>query len=124
MLKLAVLSDFHLGFGQGTERYEDSFKNASLALELAAKSGPNLILLVGDIFHEKIPKPEVLAKAIEMFTKVGRLLKSNPLLVKRIKNNKIEEVKKVISPMICIWGTHERRHAQSVNPVQLLEKTG
>ncbi len=124
MLKLAVLSDFHLGFGQGTDVYDDSFGNASLALELAAKSEPSLILLVGDIFHEKVPKPEVLAQAIEMFSKTNRMVKSSPLLVKKVKNNKTEEVKKAISSVICVWGTHERRSTQSINPVQLLEKAG
>ena len=37
MLKLAVISDLHLGFSWGTERGQDAFEQASQAFELAIK---------------------------------------------------------------------------------------
>jgi len=115
MLKLAVLSDLHLGFAYGTERGEDAFVNAERAFSVALREEPNLILIPGDIFHDKIPRPEVLARAIELFTKVNKSMKTKPILLKK---------KQLIPPIICIWGTHERRHADSINPVQILEKAG
>ncbi|MBD3263007.1 hypothetical protein GF374_01355, partial [Candidatus Woesearchaeota archaeon] len=124
MLKLAIISDLHLGFAYGTERGEDAFKNAEKAFNLALKEEPNLILLGGDIFHDKIPRPEILGRTIELFTKINKSTKANTLLLEKTKNNETKELKKVIPSIICIWGTHERRHAQSTNPVQILQKAG
>lgn len=124
MLKLAIISDLHLGFKYGSERGEDSFKNAEKAFETALKEEPHLILIPGDIFHDKIPSLKILGRAIELFTKVNKLMKTNPVLLKKIKGGKTKQQKKIIPPIICIWGTHERRHAESVNPVQVLEKAG
>jgi len=124
MLKLAIISDLHLGFAYGTERGEDVFINAEKAFSLALKEEPNLILIPGDIFHDKIPRPEILARAIELFARVNNSIKKKPILLKTIKNNETKESKQFISPIVCIWGTHERRHTHSINPVQILEKAG
>ncbi len=96
-MKFAVIGDLHLGFQFGTERGEDSFKNAKCALDKSI--GCDLVILMGDIFHDKIPKPEVMSRAIELF-------------------------KSVKTPILTIYGTHERRQADSINPVQLLAKIG
>jgi len=124
MLKVAVLSDLHLGFAYGTERGEDSFANAEQAFSKALSEDPDLILIPGDIFHDKIPRPEVLGRAIDLFAKVNNSMKSKPLLIKRIKENKLSQTEHLIPPIIAIWGTHERRHSGSVNPAQILEKAG
>ncbi len=124
MLKLAVISDLHLGFSWGTERGQDAFEAASQAFELAIKQEPDMILLLGDIFHDKIPKPEVLAAVIELLAGVRPKLKSEVKIIKRIKEQQEEELKQKIPSIICIYGTHERRHSQSINPVQILEKAG
>lgn len=126
MLKVAILSDSHLGFGFGTERENDSFTNFELAVRTALKEEPQpqIMLLVGDIFHEKIPKQEVLAKTIELFAKINKLMKARPQVLRRVKDGKEDIIKEFIPPIIAIWGTHERRHTDSVNPVQILEKAG
>ena len=125
MLKIAVLSDTHLGFGIGTERENDCYENLEQATKLALKEGAQLILMCGDIFHDKIPRQEVLGKAIEIFTRVNRSMNSAPKLLKRVKLGNTEVFKElVIPPVIAIWGTHERRHIGSTNPVQILEKAG
>ncbi len=124
MLKLAILSDTHLGFAWGEERQEDSFKNLEQAFSLAAKQEPDLILLAGDIFHDRIPRQEILGRAIELFSKFSKKLRSRPFCVKAVKDGQAHDVKNNIPPIIAIWGTHERRHADSTNPLHILEKAG
>ena len=123
-MKLAFISDLHLGFAFGTERGEESFENADKAFELALKEKPDLVLIGGDIFHDKIPRQEVIGKAIELFTKLNLKLKKVLLLKKITKDKQTIEKKELIPAVIGIWGTHERRHANSTNPAQLLEKAG
>jgi DNA repair exonuclease SbcCD nuclease subunit len=123
-MKLAFISDLHLGFAFGTERGEESFENADKAFELALKEKPDLVLIGGDIFHDKIPRQEVIGKAIELFNKLNLKLKKVLLLKKINKNKETIEKKELIPAVIGIWGTHERRHANSTNPAQLLEKAG
>lgn len=124
MLKVVIISDTHLGFAWGEERQEDSFSNLEQAFSLAAKQEPDLILLAGDIFHDRIPRQEILGRAIELFSKFSKKLKSRPFCVKAVKDGQAFEVKNSIPPIIAIWGTHERRHADSTNPLHLLEKAG
>ena len=123
MLKVAVLSDPHLGFGIGTERENDAFNNFEQALRAVIKEEPqpHVILLCGDIFHDKIPRQEVLGKVIELFTKANKQLKTRPQILKRVKGGNTEIIKEFIPPIIAIWGTHEKRHSESTNPVQILE---
>ena len=123
-MKIAFISDIHLGFAYGTERGEESFENCKQAFDLALKDKPDLILLGGDIFHDRIPRQEVLGRAIELFTDLNHKMKK-VLLLKTVTRDKEEvEKKQLIPAVIGIWGTHERRHAESTNPVQLLEKAG
>jgi DNA repair exonuclease SbcCD nuclease subunit len=123
-MKLAFISDLHLGFAFGTERGEESFENAEKAFELALKEKPDLVLIGGDIFHDKIPRQEVIGKAIELFTSLNQKLRKVLLLKKITKNKETIEKKELIPAVIGIWGTHERRHTNSTNPAQLLEKAG
>ncbi|MEM2874175.1 MAG: metallophosphoesterase [Candidatus Nanoarchaeia archaeon] len=123
-MKLAFLSDLHLGFAYGSERQEDSFEGAKQAFALCLREKPDLILLGGDIFHDKIPRQEVLGKAIELFTEVNKKLKKVLVIKKIDKDKKVVEKKELIPAIVGIWGTHERRHENSTNPAQLLEKAG
>ncbi|MBI2040603.1 MAG: DNA repair exonuclease [DPANN group archaeon] len=124
MLKVAIISDTHLGFAWGEERQEDSFRNLEQAFSLAAKQEPDLVLLAGDIFHDRIPRQEILGRAIEIFSKFCKKLKSRPFCVKAVRDGNTHEIKNNVPPIIAIWGTHERRHADSTNPLHLLEKAG
>ncbi|RMD64466.1 hypothetical protein D6833_04380, partial [Candidatus Parcubacteria bacterium] len=94
-MKVAVLGDFHLGYQRF---YEDSFIQAGRALSRACECA-DLILIAGDIFDERVPKQETMARAFELFSKVDR-------------------------KVIVIHGTHERRPRGFVNPVDLLCKAG
>jgi DNA repair exonuclease SbcCD nuclease subunit len=120
-MRIAVISDLHLGFAWGTERQEDSFRNAREAFSKALAEKPDVILLLGDIFHDRVPKPEILAPTIELFAQVKNSLKPVKILSK-VKDKKEEVTTGTIPAIIGIYGTHERRHAYSINPVQTLTK--
>jgi len=124
MLKVAIISDTHLGFAWGEERQEDSFNNLEQAFDEIIQHEANVVLLAGDIFHDRIPRQEILARAIETFSKFAARFKSRPFCVKAIKDKQTHEVKQFTSPLIAIWGTHERRHVGATNPMHILEKAG
>jgi len=90
-MKIAVFSDTHLGYA----RFEsDSYSQAERAVDSASERA-DLILCAGDIFDTKIPKLETLKRAVEIFRRA-----------------------KV--PVFAIYGNHERRPKDEVNPAQLL----
>jgi DNA repair exonuclease SbcCD nuclease subunit len=124
MFKIAIISDTHLGFKYDTELGQDAFENFKQAFELALKENPDLFLFPGDIFDEKIPRPEVLGDVIDLFKEFRRRHSKTVTLLKSVKKDGISEEKKEIPNFICIYGTHERRHSKSTNPVHLLEKAG
>ncbi len=94
-MKVAILGDFHFGYSRF---YEDSFVQAERAL-LEADKRADLILVAGDVFDTRVPKPEVMSRAISIF-------------------------KKLTKPVYMIHGTHERRPKGFVNPVELLCQIG
>jgi len=121
-MRIAVLSDFHLGYAWGTEFQEDSFDQAESAISCALAQKPDLILLLGDIFHDKIPKQEVLLRAIKLFKKFQSLPKAT--IRQSVKNKENKILQRSIPPVIGIFGTHERRSAGSANPVHILQEAG
>jgi DNA repair exonuclease SbcCD nuclease subunit len=94
-MKIAIISDTHLGY---TRFYEDSFRQAENAF-LDAERNADVILFAGDLFDTKIPKLEDLEKAMSI-----------------LKNLK--------KPVFAIHGNHERRTKGMVNPVKLLAQSG
>ncbi|MFH1545709.1 MAG: DNA repair exonuclease [archaeon] len=117
-MKIAIFSDFHLGFGARTERREEAFNNAKQAVELAKEIKPDLILHAGDLFDSTIPSSESLYEAIELC----HLLKEGKSKVKILKENKPIPFEGI--PVIAISGTHEYRGKDYKNALQLLEKAG
>lgn len=120
-MKILILPDLHFGFGQGTEKENDSFEYAKQAL----KEDADIILLVGDIFDSRTPSTDIFVKALRMF------------LEPHLRLDKIENFKGVVKnldhlsplvkkgiPVIAIHGTHERRVKGLLNPIQALEKAG
>ncbi|MCD6477980.1 MAG: metallophosphoesterase [Candidatus Aenigmarchaeota archaeon] len=93
-VKIAIISDLHLGIGRNTERSEDCWDAAREAFEKAKDC--DLILLPGDIFDGRIPRPEDWAKCMGILSNV-----------------------KV--PIVAIHGNHERRGKGLINPVEGLE---
>ncbi len=122
-MKVVVIADLHLGFAYGSERQEDSFRNAAEAFSKALAEKPDCILMLGDIFHDKIPKPEIMARALELFRTLRSGLGQTKLINLR-KGNKETMENRMVPPILGIYGTHERRNVGSVNPVHILEKAG
>jgi len=115
-MKLAVISDTHFGYGWGTEREEDAFRNAAEAFDRA--SDADIILMPGDIFDRKTPRQSVLARAIDIFRGSWR----NESSLEASFDGKRWQCDR--TPIVAIHGTHERRSDDSVNPIQLLERAG
>ncbi|MBU0532997.1 metallophosphoesterase [Candidatus Micrarchaeota archaeon] len=90
-MKIAIFSDPHLGYHRFEE---DSYIQAERTIVDATEKA-DLILCGGDIFDTKVPKLETLKRAVEIFNK-----------------SKI--------PIFAIFGNHERRAKEFVNPAQLL----
>ena len=58
MVKVSIISDLHLGFGKDTEREEDAFVATKRAFEKAKELESDLIILAGDMFDTRLPRPE------------------------------------------------------------------
>ncbi len=122
-MRIAILSDFHFGFGAGTERQEDSYEAFREAIEKTKDC--DLIIFGGDVFDTRNPDAETLTKAMELMIK-PLLVKNDVKLVKGIEKDisKISEIALMGIPIVAIHGTHERRTKGLLNPVEALEKAG
>jgi len=126
-LKFAVIADFHLGTKWGTARKNDSFDQAKEAIEKAIDLGAQLILVLGDVFDERIPRqPEIWANALNIFS-IPSLQKPSGVRLERT----IDKPKGEISPaalrgipVVSLHGNHERRTRGFTNPVETLEAAG
>jgi len=114
-MKIAILSDFHLGY----ERFrEDAYRQAEEALTAAA-SLADMLLLPGDLFDSRAPRTEILAEAINLFRNAhGHAWKA------RIESVQSDSKAYTDAPVITIPGTHERRAQKMENPVTLLALAG
>lgn len=115
-MKISIFSDLHLGFASNTPLEQDSFDNAEQALRQSLDS--DLILICGDLFDEKFPKPDEILKAIKIFSlakkaKGARILEGI--------NKDLPEIQGI--PIVALHGTHERWSGRP-NAVQLLESAG
>jgi DNA repair exonuclease SbcCD nuclease subunit len=125
-LRVAVISDLHLGTKWGTKREQDSFEQAREAFERALELGAQLILVPGDIFELRIPRQEMWAKAMRILSlplargggrfKLADTIDKNPDDVSPVALQGV--------PVVGLHGNHERRSTGLVNPVQALEAAG
>ncbi|MDE1874143.1 MAG: DNA repair exonuclease [Candidatus Micrarchaeota archaeon] len=114
-MKIAIASDFHLGY----DRFrEDAFKQAEEALEAASKVA-DAIIIPGDVFDMRVPKPDVLAEAINLFRNLSKKDWKARVIEVKAANRAYTSV-----PVIAIPGTHERRAQGAENPVNLLGLAG
>ncbi len=121
-MKIAVISDMHLGYGEGTDREEDAYRQADEAVEKALEKDVDLILLPGDIFDGKTPKPETWSRALRILKK-PLMKKGREVKIKEPQRGK-EKLSQSGVPVIAIHGTHERRSKGYVNPIEMLEDAG
>ena len=118
-MRVAILSDFHLGFAEGRERSEECFKQASQALKLALEGGAELIIHAGDLFDEDVPSQETWEKTFKVFAPL-KTAKATAVVVKE-KDGKKQEFHFPHIPLIAIHGTHECRGRDFKNALEVLE---
>ena len=113
-MKIAILSDMHIGY----DRFrKDAFLQAKEALEKACRMA-DAIIIPGDIFDARFPKPDVIAEAIVLFRDAP--VKEFGAEIIDFKGEKEIHTKK---PILAIPGTHERRTGDTEDPVDLLNLT-
>ncbi|MEM0201237.1 MAG: DNA repair exonuclease [Candidatus Micrarchaeaceae archaeon] len=113
-MKVAILSDFHLGY----ERFfEDAFNQAKEALSKASELA-DMLIIPGDIFDYRKPEPEVMAQAVNLFREASQ--KNYSTKVVDYTGEKLYTTK----PIIAIPGTHERRAEDSIDSVDVLHLAG
>ena len=125
-MKIAVISDTHLGAKWGTERGKDSLDQAREAIEHSLELGAELILIPGDIFDSKTPIPDVWAQAGRILSIPHSRGQSALELSQTVEKNSgdIPSASLRGVPVVALHGNHERRTRGFVNPVQALEATG
>ncbi len=123
-MRIAVVTDFHLGFDYGGKRERDSFINAESAFDSALAENPDLVLVLGDVFHDKVPRPEIMAQAIDLFSKVALKVGNIKIVRKKDLKEKEEFLNQNVPAILGIYGTHETRNKGNINPIHLLEKAG
>ncbi|MCD4739881.1 DNA repair exonuclease [archaeon] len=122
-MRLAVISDPHLGYAWGSERQEDPFNQAKEAFEKAIESA-DLILLPGDLFDTRVPKQEIMEKAMRL---LSMALDAKGSSIKTIDSFNVSEPSDYTLggiPVVAIHGNHERRGSMLVNPVETLAAGG
>ncbi|MCL5433375.1 MAG: metallophosphoesterase [Candidatus Marsarchaeota archaeon] len=105
----------------GYERfYQDAYAQAKDALEKVSNMA-DVVILPGDIFDKRAPKPEVIAQAINLF----RELSKNNWKAKVIEFKGFNGGKAYTNiPVIAIPGTHERTSEGKENVLNLLALAG
>lgn len=113
-MKIALISDFHLGYSQ------DSLPQARDALSKAC-SIADMVVLAGDLFDSRVPRQETIYEAIGLFRDFKPFLKKefSASISSREGFLKID-----FNPFVAIYGTHERRAKGLVNAIQLLDSAG
>ena len=124
-MKIAIISDTHMGHKFGEEIGNDSFDTLEEGIGIGYDY--DVILLAGDIFDSRIPRPEVMTRAMKIFF-ISKLKESetkiSSLVSKDNKEKKIRDMCRKGIPVIAIYGTHERRGVGLINPVEMLDETG
>ncbi len=109
-MRIAIISDWHLGVDFDSELGKDSFTNLYSAFKQLEKQDIDLLLVPGDLFDVPVPSHEVLFETISIL---------NDLNLK----NKFSEISGKL-PILAIIGNHEYRSKDYVTTVELLESLG
>lgn len=125
-MKIAVLSDFHLGSKDGTPRENDSFDQAREAMERSLELGAQAILIPGDIFDDRTPDQETWSEAMKILSLASESENRDVRLLDVIERERddISALPLRGTPVIAIHGNHERRGKGFVDSVEALESAG
>ncbi|MBU5690014.1 MAG: DNA repair exonuclease [Candidatus Aenigmatarchaeota archaeon] len=122
-MKISVFSDLHFGVNANTKLENDCFENAEEAIDKSLDS--DIIIICGDIFDSRYPRPDTIAKATKILSKP--LFKHSEIKIVSTIGKKIEKIHERILngiPIIAIHGTHDRLTKDQINAVQLLDTAG
>ena len=117
-MKIAIISDTHLGYGRKTIRENEAFTNACNAMKKAVEEEADLILMPGDLFDQAVPSPETLLQGFQLFGVANKAKKS---AVEIEVNGKKREFNGL--PIIAIHGTHEFRGKDYANILSLFNES-
>lgn len=119
-MRLAFVSDTHLGFARGTIREEDAFFQFKQALEGIASQAPDAIIHPGDFFDHKIPLQECWDEAFQCLNVIQKASQSTATITHFPRNGSPHNYRFHGIPMIAIAGTHEYRSKDFKNALQVL----
>lgn len=125
-MKIAIISDFHLGTKARTPREKDSFDQAREAFERALKLGAQLVLIPGDVFDARIPKQEVWSEAMRILSLASKKENREVTLAHTIGKDEDEITALPLRgiPVVAVHGNHERRGKGFVDSIEALESAG
>ena len=120
---IGIFSDCHCGYKYGEERWKDSFLALNEAMDKTEDC--DLIIIPGDLFDTRIPRPEVFAKVARILSK-AQTIPSETKFLEIINKEKTEMSPLALRgiPIVAIHGTHEKRSKHLINPIQALEHSG
>ena len=114
-MRIAIISDMHIGY----ERfYDDAFDQARQAME-SASANADMVIIPGDVFDKRAPKPEVMAQAVNLFREFSRREWAAKVVSLSGLAKRYTDV-----PIIAIPGTHERTAEGKENPLNVLALAG
>ncbi len=114
-MKIAIISDMHIGY----ERFShDAIRQATAAMKLANKIA-DAVILPGDIFDKRAPKPDVIAQAINLFRDAAAMKWNAKVVGFNGSTKSFTDV-----PVVAISGTHERTAAGKDNALNLMGLAG
>lgn len=122
-MRIAIASDFHIGFGKGGARRDEAFAQAGEAFALALREKADLLLLAGDLFNEDVPSQESWLEMFQLFSALRREKRE----VSKVLYEKGAEKKEFFFdslPVIAIAGTHEFRSRDFSNALEVLQEAG
>jgi DNA repair exonuclease SbcCD nuclease subunit len=120
-MRLAIVSDTHLGFARGSPREGDAYSNLKQALEGIVRQEPDAIIFPGDLFDHKIPTQEVWHECLELFGLLQNGKNPEVTIHHHSRNGEIKPFHYHGIPIIAIAGTHEYRSKDLKNALQVLE---
>ncbi|MBM3282291.1 MAG: hypothetical protein FJY86_03045 [Candidatus Diapherotrites archaeon] len=120
-MRLAIVSDTHLGFARGSSREGDAYLALKQALEGIASQNVDAIIHPGDLFDHKIPTQEVWNECFDLLSILQKGKNPGVKIIHQKRDNSSKEFFYQGIPLIAIAGTHEYRSKDLKNALQVLE---
>ena len=120
-MRLAIVSDTHLGFARGSSREGDAYLALKQALEGIANQNVDAIIHPGDFFDHKIPIQEVWNESFDLLSILQNGKDPEVKITHQKRDGSANGFNYQGIPLIAIAGTHEYRSKDLKNALQVLE---